>query len=358
MQTANRRLLLIGPDETHCEPLARALRLLWTVETRALGPADSGPPTVLHAVVVTGIALRKEETIHRMRRTLQPFLDQAIPILCLLDMPSTRDDVQARAVGASAVLPSTSSSRRVSRFLRDLMGEAPAARLATDLAATTAAVQEVGLMLADLMRSAALGQGVDHDMSTEAAALLMQAIAMAGIARWMETVVSIHDQTYRHSLLMAGIAAAFVLALGFNADDCHRLTRAAILHDIGKSLVPVEIMNKPGRLTADEMAIIRCHPVLGHELLLSQGGHHPTTLMVVRHHHEYLDGSGYPNGLTADQIPDEVRIATICDVFAALIEVRSYKPSLSAVEAFTLMKPMGGKLDIHLLAAFRRIFVP
>ncbi len=358
MRVAKRSLLLIGENELQCRPMARNLRLLCPVETRALRTTATVPAVVPDAVVVSGIAFRRGGSLGDVQKALRPFLDSGVPVLCLLDNPSARDDVQARAIGATAVLAADTPLRRVADVLQQLTRSRGGLRRAERATAVESAVADVGVAIADLMVSAASSRDVGVGVTAEASRLLLGTIRDNDVGRWMETVSQVHDQSYRHCLLMAGIMAAFVVSLGFRPDDCDRLTRAAILHDVGKALVPIEILNKPGPLTAAEMALMRQHPASGHELLLAQADHHPTTLAIARHHHEYLDGSGYPDGLRAADIADEVRIATICDVFTALIEKRSYKPSLTASDAAALMAPMRGKLDPDLLRLFARLFVP
>ena len=357
MQVADRKLLLIGPDN-QCRSLARTLRLLCRVETRALGTAAAQPLGHPDAIVTSGIGLRDKAGIEAAQTALRPFLSRSIPILCLLDEPSAREAVQARMMGASVVLSSGASTATVAAHVREMLRLPAHRHRAGNPADVRERVEDVGLVLADLMSAAAPGLRVDDGIAAGAASLLTEALRNDGIGSWLRTVATIHDPTYRHCLLMAGIMSAFVLQLGFNAGDCDRMTRAAILHDIGKALVPLEVINKTDRLSDQEMAVVRCHAWGGHELLVAQGGHHPAILDVVRHHHEYLDGSGYPDRLKGDEITDAVRIATICDVFAALIEARSYKPSLPARDAFVLMEQMGARLDQDLLRAFRRAFVP
>ena len=358
MFAAKRSLLLIGENELQCRPMARSLRLLCPVETRALRTSAHLPAVVPDAVIVSGVAFKPGQALGQIQKALRPFLDSNVPILCLLDNPTAREDVQARALGASAVLAADTPIRRVADVLQHLTRLGGGLRRSERVHAVEVAVSDVGLAIADLMISAASSQDIGVAVTAEASRLLLETVRNNDVGRWMETVSSVHDQTYRHCLLMAGIMAAFVVSLGFKSKDCDRLTRAAILHDVGKSLVPIEILNKPGPLTKPEMATMRQHPVSGYELLLAQGDHDGATLAVTHHHHEYLDGSGYPSGLKGSEIGDEVRIATICDVFTALIEKRSYKPSLSAAEATDLMAPMRGKLDPDLLRLFWRLFVP
>ena len=98
------------------------------------------------------------------------------------------------------------------------------------------------------------------------------------------------------------------------------------------------MLDKPGKLTDEEMAEIRQHPRLGYDALAAQGGFPPEMLDVVLHHHEFLDGSGYPNGLSANQISDIVRLTTIVDIYAALVEKRAYRMPFTHSRAFTMME--------------------
>ncbi len=164
-----------------------------------------------------------------------------------------------------------------------------------------------------------------------------------------------HTDTYRHCLFVTGFAVAFAQHLGMREDDQRRLARAALLHDVGKAFIPTSILDKPTELTADEMAEMREHPRRGYEALLVQGGFPPEMLDVVLHHHEMLDGSGYPNGLHGGQISDIVRVTTIVDIYAALVERRAYRLQFTHAKAFAIMEDMGAKLDQQLLQAFRPV---
>ena len=147
----------------------------------------------------------------------------------------------------------------------------------------------------------------------------------------------------------------FAQHLGMREEDQRRLTRAALLHDVGKAFIPVAILDKPGTLTDEEMAVMRKHPRLGYEALAAQGGFPPEMLDVVLHHHEFLDGSGYPDGLRGDQISDIVRLMTIVDIHAAMVEKRAYRLPFTHIKAFAIMEQMGDKLDQHLLQVFRPV---
>ena len=153
-------------------------------------------------------------------------------------------------------------------------------------------------------------------------------------------------------LLVSGTVAAFALSLGLSQTDRQLLTRAALVHDVGKSRIPHAILNKPGRLDDDERAVMQTHAPIGHEILSASGGCDPITLAVTRHHHEMLDGSGYPDGLAGDAIGNMVRLLTICDIYAALTERRPYKEPMPMADAMAILTAMDGRLEARLVQSF------
>ncbi|MFD0938221.1 HD-GYP domain-containing protein, partial [Methylobacterium trifolii] len=183
---------------------------------------------------------------------------------------------------------------------------------------------------------------------------ILTAVGAGGLTNWLATVRSYDDATYQHCLLVAGLAATFAIDLGFSERDRHQLVRAALVHDVGKARIPLAILNKPGPLDPAERTVMRDHAAFGHEILVAAGGFDPTVLAVVRHHHELLDGSGYPDGLSGGAIPDPVRLTTICDIYAALVERRPYRAPMPSAEAIGVLKGMTGKLDMALVHAFAR----
>ena len=119
--------------------------------------------------------------------------------------------------------------------------------------------------------------------------------------------------------------------------------------------IPLAILDKPGQLDAEERALIETHPAAGWEVLRRNPNISPEILDAVRHHHEYLDGSGYPDGLGAAGIADIVRILTISDIFSALIEHRPYRPTMPREQAYEIIQGMQGKLERPLVVAFKDV---
>ncbi|MDE4909942.1 HD domain-containing protein [Methylobacterium sp. 092160098-2] len=141
--------------------------------------------------------------------------------------------------------------------------------------------------------------------------------------------------------------------LRLSIGDRRSFVRAALVHDVGKTKIPLEILLKPGALTAEEMKVMRAHAALGHEMLLASGMTDKFALAVTRHHHEMLDGSGYPDGLSGAAISDPVRLLTICDIYAALTEDRPYRAAMSQAKALEILRGMApAKLELALVEAF------
>src|SRR5258708_22070498 len=187
--------------------------------------------------------------------------------------------------------------------------------------------------LASMFSAVLGGKPVDVACAEVAASKIADSIADDGLSSWLATVRRHHEGTFQHCLLVTGIAVDFGLSLGLRHVDIQRLYSAATFHDIGKAAIPLAVLNKPGRLDAQERALIETHPAAGYEALKGTAGISLEVLDAVRHHHEYLDGSGYPDGLCAASISDIVLILTISDIFAALIEDRRYKPPMPRKDA-------------------------
>jgi putative nucleotidyltransferase with HDIG domain len=209
--------------------------------------------------------------------------------------------------------------------------------------------------LSYLMNIAQSGKPIQiKDLKTDVGNII-GALDEHGLDAWLSMVRTHHSATYQHSLIVTGVATAFGQALGCNAKDLERLSIGAMLHDIGKSKIPVEILEKPGPLDEFELVVMRQHSNLGRDIILDSGGFDPEILDIVAHHHEYLDGSGYPDNLKGSEISDIVRIMTISDIFGAMIERRSYKKEASPEKAYEVLTSMTTKLEMPLVRAFGQI---
>lgn len=163
--------------------------------------------------------------------------------------------------------------------------------------------------------------------------------------------IATHDYyTHTHSINVSIYALSLGTFLGMSKKELEELGEAALIHDLGKSKIDPEIINKKGFLTDDEFKEIKKHPTYGHSLAFKLGVKNKNILDGIKYHHEKMDGSGYPLGLSGDKIPLNARIVAICDIFDALTSQRSYKKALTSFEALKLMKTeMNKHLDVRLL---------
>ena len=320
--------------------------------TSALLNDESSGPKQCDALIVA-VDLRNADNIAALKEVSATFHNTPRRIFTI-DQKLRLLAAQAYALGATHVL-----SRPVYQpsLLAALNGSGTAKAMSEDddRSGARGAASEGATSLASMFAAVSSGQQVDAAQARHAAGKISDTIAEDGFSHWLQTVRRHHEGTYQHCLLVTGTAAAFGLNLGLARFDMERLYSAAMFHDVGKAKIPLAILDKPGRLDDRERAVIETHPTAGYDALKGTSGVSAEILDAVRHHHEYLDGSGYPDALCAADISDVVRILTIADIFAALIEDRRYKAPLSRAEAYEILCGMRGKLEGPLVGAFKEV---
>jgi HD-GYP domain-containing protein (c-di-GMP phosphodiesterase class II) len=145
------------------------------------------------------------------------------------------------------------------------------------------------------------------------------------------------EYTTLHSINVCVISILFGRHMGFSDNELRILGLGALLHDIGKMHVPLEILNKPGKLSGFERKIMNTHPQMGYDILAASEDFPAAALDVIRYHHERMDGSGYPKGLMADGIKPYVQIVAMVDVYDAITSDRAYHERISPHEALNMM---------------------
>jgi HD-GYP domain-containing protein (c-di-GMP phosphodiesterase class II) len=165
-----------------------------------------------------------------------------------------------------------------------------------------------------------------------------------------------HDvEGRRHATGVARISFELGRALRLPRSELVPLAMGALLHDVGKLVVPASLLESPRRLTEDEWAIVQTHSAAG-ESLVSGYLRHPLVRAIVRWHHERLDGQGYPDGLKGEQIPLVARIVAVADAYDAMVADRPYSPARTPQEAFEEAFACAGRqLDARCVAPLREI---
>ncbi|MET0605736.1 MAG: HD domain-containing phosphohydrolase [Beijerinckiaceae bacterium] len=284
--------------------------------------------------------------------------------IVVVDKDSPASLMQANVLGASDVFsrPLDADALRLclSRRLSAQAASLPMWRRPTFRSAAAApggvSIDAAAAALDQSFGALIRGGAIDSAALDVAGNEIIDAIADIGLANWLSTVRTYHEGTFQHCMLVTGLATSFGHRTGMRRDDVRMLTTAALLHDVGKARIPIEILDKPGQLSQAEFQLIKSHTVIGYEYLLAQNDISPSILSAVRHHHEYLDGSGYPDGLSGAEIDDVTRILTICDIYGALVEERAYKKPKAPAEAIEILMDMArnGKVEASLVQALAR----
>lgn len=160
------------------------------------------------------------------------------------------------------------------------------------------------------------------------------------------------EYTFKHSVDVATMSMIIAKRQGMNKDDIYNIGIAGLLHDMGKSKIPNEILNKPGKLDDDEFAIMKQHPVLGYEILKEKNNFSPAISLAVLQHHEKMNGRGYPMGVSADKIIHYAKILSVVDVYDALVTERPYKKAFSQRTAVEMIMSMTEELDFTAMQTF------
>ncbi|MEP6690543.1 MAG: HD domain-containing phosphohydrolase [Gemmatimonadaceae bacterium] len=181
----------------------------------------------------------------------------------------------------------------------------------------------------------------------------LESLFLAGIESLAEALELKDPYTRGHSVRVSRYATATASAIGLASDTVQEIELGGHLHDIGKIGVREAVLNKEGRLTAEEYRHIMTHPVLGWRILRPLLGDAPVALNVVRSHHERFDGNGVPDRLSGHDIPHEARITSVADAFDAMVSVRPYRRGLSTADALAeLQRHTGTQFDPDIVPTF------
>jgi HD-GYP domain-containing protein (c-di-GMP phosphodiesterase class II) len=264
-----------------------------------------------------------------------------------LDVASFEPELPPAAQAAAPVSrPAASAVVGVKRNEAPLQPPPASVPLAEETARAAGLVNESRQAVMSLFAEARMGKALD----TSGCAALVNEVtasvwrnpgAMLSLARLKRH----DDYTYMHSVAVCALMVALARQLGLGEERAREAGMAGLLHDMGKAAMPLTVLTKAGRLSAEEFSVMRSHPERGHAMLAgrevelagSLGSITDGVLDVCLHHHERVDGSGYPHGLKGEEISLLAKMGAVCDVYDAITSTRPYKAAWDPAESIGKM---------------------
>ena len=232
---------------------------------------------------------------------------------------------------------------------------AAAVTLKEELGRAALLVNRSRAQMNSLFQEARLGHAVDAEQCLPLVADITNSVwrnpgALISLAR-----LKTHDDySYMHSVAVCALMVSLARQLGQDQPQAREAGLAGLLHDMGKAMMPHDVLNKPGKLSVAEFDLIKSHPLRGHELLQGGTATPAMALDVCLHHHERPDGKGYPFGLSGEALTVSARMGSVCDVYDAITSNRPYKDGWDPAESIARMTAWAkdGQFDLTVFAAF------
>jgi HD-GYP domain-containing protein (c-di-GMP phosphodiesterase class II) len=265
-------------------------------------------------------------------------------------------DVGAAPPGVAVPAPAAASPPEAAPERAPAPEPAPGTRTMDDELQQAAAICRRGReQVMRMFGEARLGRAVDPRtclplVDEIASSVMRNPGALVSLAR----LKTRDDYTYLHSVAVCALMVALGRQLGLDDERCRAAGLAGLLHDLGKAAMPDALLNKPGRLTEAEFAVLRTHPARGHRMLVEAGGAPAEALDVCLHHHERVDGNGYPHRLAGEGLSLFARMGAVCDVYDAITSNRPYKNRWDPAESIARMATWKGHFDGEVFQGFVR----
>jgi HD-GYP domain-containing protein (c-di-GMP phosphodiesterase class II) len=214
--------------------------------------------------------------------------------------------------------------------------------------------QSTGALVADFMDRIAKGDSPDTKLAKQAVAECVNSILHSPDATlWLTQLKNKDEYTAQHSLNVCVLSIVLGRHINLSEGNLNDVGLCGLMHDVGKMLVPLHILNKPGKLTSEEQIIMQSHTTLGHELLKSSQGMYIGAINTALSHHERLDGKGYPLQIGRNDLSLYTKIVTIADLYDAITSDRVYQQGRTHLEATKIMFDLIGQhLDETLVVKF------
>lgn len=210
--------------------------------------------------------------------------------------------------------------------------------------------------ITSMFADARMGKAIDKEVARQVAEEIADSVTRnSGALISLARLKTVDDYTYMHSVAVCALMVSLSRQLGLSDAQTRQAGFAGLLHDMGKADVPLAVLNKPGKLTDEEFALVKLHPAYGVKRLTEAGINDPVAIDVCLHHHEHLNGKGYPQRLSGDELSTVARMGAICDIYDAITSNRPYKAGWDPAESLARMAQwVNGHLDPTIFQAFVR----
>src|SRR6266516_2200326 len=262
-QTPPRRRLLLASDRGyHSSELADILQSVGEVDTIATSDIPDAPAGDLSGIVVD-INLRSPESVQQVRNKLRSEAYRGMPRLFVLADALHHGSMQAWALGATDTISRPFDAEGILQRIRSAFPDSNGFDETDRGKVLNRGVEAAHAVMVKIFEKLPAGGPLTFTDIAQAQHKILNAIKHSSLREWLTTVGCHHAGSYRHCLFVTGFAVAYAQHLGMRDDDQRRLARAALLHDVGKAFIPVDILDKPGPLTLEEIAEMREHPRRG-----------------------------------------------------------------------------------------------
>jgi HD-GYP domain-containing protein (c-di-GMP phosphodiesterase class II) len=216
------------------------------------------------------------------------------------------------------------------------------ASFAEEMLRAKAIKEQAQRKVSDMMHDARLGNLIRlDDIEMEVEGITDSILRNPGALTALSQIRNKDDYTFLHSVSVGALLVSFCVSAGMDQETIRQAGLGGLLHDAGKACVPDEVLNKPGKLTAEEFIVIQNHPTFGFELLSAIPGIGPIPLDIAHHHHERFNGAGYPDQISGSKIDRLTQMAAIVDVYDSVTSSRAYHPGMCPAAALRMLLEWG-----------------
>jgi putative nucleotidyltransferase with HDIG domain len=268
-----------------------------------------------------------------------------------LDVPP---EVQTAAAPEEPDAPEVAEIEEAVKYDRPVFSRIQKVAAEKEFARAAAICKQATGAVASMFQEARMGKAVNNEVAKAVVEDIAESVSRNGGALIsLARLKTADDYTYMHSVAVCALMVALARQLKMSDDEVRAAGFAGLLHDIGKMAVPLEVLNKPGKLTDEEFALVKKHPEEGVRLLHEGGVTDEAVIDVCLHHHEKTNGTGYPKGLDITQISRLAKMGAVCDVYDAITSNRPYKAGWDPAQSLKQMASWAnGHFDPAIFQAF------